>query len=63
MTGSNVSKATLILYTDYVLTPGTMDGISEWGKVYECRATHTAGVRSGRHRIRRSASPGRISEK
>jgi len=25
ITGSNVSKATLILYTDYVLTPGTMD--------------------------------------
>ena len=26
--------------------------------VYECRATHTAGVRSGRHRIGRSASRG-----
>ena len=26
--------------------------------VYECRATHTAGVRSGRHRIGRSAKPG-----
>jgi hypothetical protein len=25
VTGSNVSKATLILYTDYVLTPGTID--------------------------------------
>jgi hypothetical protein len=28
--------------------------------VYECRATHTAGVRSGRHRIGRSASPGKV---
>ena len=28
-----------------------------------CRATHTAGVRSGRHLIGRSASPGRIVEK
>jgi hypothetical protein len=31
--------------------------------VYECRATHAAGVRSGRHRIGRSAIPGRIAEK
>jgi hypothetical protein len=31
--------------------------------VYECRATHAAGVRSGRHRIGRSASLGRIAEK
>ena len=31
--------------------------------LYECRATHTTGVRSGRHRIGRSASPGRIAEK
>src|SRR5271170_456193 len=32
-------------------------------RVYECRAAHTAGVKSGRHRIGRSASPGRIVEK
>jgi hypothetical protein len=31
-------------------------------RVYECRATHTAGLRSGRHLIGRSASPGRIVE-
>ena len=31
--------------------------------VHGCRATHAAGVRSGRHRIGRSASPGRIVEK
>jgi hypothetical protein len=30
---------------------------------HECRATHAAGVRPGRHRIGRSASPGRIAEK
>jgi len=32
-------------------------------RVYECRVTHTAGVRSGRRRVGRSASPGRIVEK
>jgi Ribonuclease G/E len=31
--------------------------------VYECRAAHTAGVRSGRHRIGRSPNPGRTAAK
>ena len=36
VTASNVSKATLILYTDFVLTPGTMD-------VYQVNASWTEG--------------------
>ena len=36
VTGSSVSKATLILYTDFVLTPGTMD-------VYQVNASWTEG--------------------
>src|ERR1700751_61052 len=31
--------------------------------VYECRAAHTVGVRSGRHRIGRSPNPAKTSAK
>jgi hypothetical protein len=40
VTGSNVSKATLILYTDFVLTPGTMDVYQVNGSWSEGKITY-----------------------
>src|ERR1700746_2014509 len=62
-------------HADKPAAPTTTDDLSETTRrkttfpphpsfwVYECRAAHTAGVRSGRHRIGRSPNPGRTSAK